>query len=347
MRISLRTRGGSFEFDCAEGEKILHAGLRAGIALPYECGSGTCGTCKAEVGEGRIDEGWPEAPGRAYVKPEKSEFLMCQATALGDCAVGVRARVGRLAGDVPVPGAFAGRIAEVEELTHDVRRVAVAADRPVSFDAGQFMLVGAPAVDGRRAYSMADYGAAADRLSFVVKQVPEGGFTGWLFGGDRTGAELDLFGPLGAATYAPPLPNDLVCIAGGSGLAPMLSILDRAVGAGHFEARRGDLFFGVRTERDIYLLDRLEAYADRGPERLGVTVVLSDAAPGAGLAAAHPRLRFDEGFVHEAAMRGMAGRWDDAMAYLAGPPPMVDAALRSLVLEAKLTPAAIRYDKFS
>lgn len=347
MRVSVRARGGSFEFDCAEGEKILHAGLRAGIALPYECATGVCGTCKAEVGKGEIDEGWPAAPGRAYARPERSEFLMCQATARSDCAIGVRARVARLADGVPAPGAVAGRIARIEELTHDVRRVAVALDRPVSFDAGQFMLVGAAAVEGRRAYSMADYRPSTDRLAFVVKRVAEGGFTGWLFAGDRTGAGLDLFGPLGVATYAPPLPNDLVCIAGGSGLAPMLSILDHAIAAGHFETRCGDLFFGVRTERDVYLLDRLEAWAGHEPERLKVTVVLSDAAPTAQLAAAHPRLRFDAGLVHEAAMRRMAGRWEGAMAYLAGPPPMVDATLRALVTEARLTPSAIRYDKFS
>lgn len=347
MKISVRTRGESFEFDCAEGEKILHAGLRAGIGLPYECGSGTCGTCKAEVGKGEIDEGWLDAPGRAYVKSEKSEFLMCQATALGDCTIGVRANVARLVGDVPVPEAMTGRITKVEGLTHDVCRVAITIDGPVSFNAGQFMLVGTAAVEGRRAYSMADYRTSTDRLAFVIKQVPEGGFTDWLFAEDRTGAELSLFGPLGVATYAPSLPNDLVCIAGGSGLAPMLSILDHAIEAGHFEAYEGDLFFGVRTERDIYLLDHLKAYAGHDPERLRVTVVLSDAAPTAELVAAHPELRFDEGFVHEAAMRRMTGRWNGVMAYLAGPPPMVDATLRALVMEARLTPSAIRYDKFS
>ena len=203
MKISVRTRGESFEFDCAEGEKILHAGLRAGIGLPYECGSGTCGTCKAEVGKGEIDEGWLDAPGRAYVKSEKSEFLMCQATALGDCTIGVRANVARLVGDIPVPEAMTGRITKVEGLTHDVCRVAITIDGPVSFNAGQFMLVGAAAVEGRRAYSMADYRTSTDRLAFVIKQVPEGGFTDWLFAEDRTGAELSLFGPLGVATYAP------------------------------------------------------------------------------------------------------------------------------------------------
>lgn len=347
MKITVRTRGEPFEFDCAEGEKILQAGLRAGIGLPYECGSGTCGTCKAELGKGELDEGWAEAPGRAYVKADRSEFLMCQASPRTDCTIGIRGKVGALPDDVPTPGQISGRIAKVEPLTHDVCRVEVSLGKAVSFNAGQFMLVGVPDVEGPRAYSMASHAPATESLTFVIKQAPEGGFTKWLFAEERAGTGLDLFGPLGVATYSPSLPNNLVCIAGGSGLAPMLSILDHAVQAGHFESYEGDLFFGVRAERDIYLLDMLKEFAARAPGRLRVTVVLSDEAPASELARAHPELRFDEGFVHEATMRGMTGRWENVMTYLAGPPPMVDATLRSLVMEAKLTPAQIRYDKFS
>ena len=127
----------------------------------------------------------------------------------------------------------------------------------------------------------------------------------------------------------------------------MLSILDHAIQAGHFNTYAGDLFFGVRTERDFYLFDQLKEFAAKAPEKLGITVVLSDTAPSAELSAAHPELQFDEGFVHEATMRHMVGRWENVMTYLAGPPPMVDATLRALVMEAKLAPAAIRYDKFS
>ena len=347
MKISVRTRGESLAFDCAQGEKILQAGLRAGVGLPFECGSGTCGTCKAELGDGVLDEGWPEAPGRAYVKAERSEFLMCQASPRSDCSIGVRAKVEALPDDVPVPNARSGQINKVEALTHDVCRIEVSIDKPTSFNAGQFMLVGAEAVVGQRAYSMADYAATTDSLTFVIKQVPDGGFTDWLFAADRTGIDLELFGPLGVATYAPTLPNNLVCIAGGSGLAPMLSILDHAIQVGHFKVYSGDLFFGVRTERDIYLLDQLTEFAAKAPERLGITVVLSGSPPSACVAEAHPELRFDEGFVHDSTVRHMAGRWENVMAYLAGPPPMVDATLRALVMEAKLSPTAIRYDKFS
>ena len=64
MRVQLNARNRAYEFEAAPGEKILYAGLRARIDLPYECGTGTCGTCKARLVDGRIDDGWPDAPGQ-------------------------------------------------------------------------------------------------------------------------------------------------------------------------------------------------------------------------------------------------------------------------------------------
>ena len=66
MRVQLNARNRAFQFEAAAGEKILYAGLRAHAALPYECATGTCGTCKARLVEGRIDDGWPAAPGKKY-----------------------------------------------------------------------------------------------------------------------------------------------------------------------------------------------------------------------------------------------------------------------------------------
>src|SRR5436190_21780124 len=86
MRVQLNARNRAFQFEAAAGEKILYAGLRAHAALPYECATGTCGTCKARLVEGRIDDGWPAAPGKKYLKGE-GEFLMCQCTALGDISI--------------------------------------------------------------------------------------------------------------------------------------------------------------------------------------------------------------------------------------------------------------------
>jgi len=97
------------------------------------------------------------------------------------------------------------------------------------------------------------------------------------------------------------------------------------------------VFFGVRTMRDVFFLDELAAYP-----KADITVALSEEDPPA-----NARLRFERGLVHEVAKRAMAGKYRDVRAYLAGPPPAVDAAIRVLLLDARLTADNIRYDKFS
>ena len=94
MKVRGRSKNDNFTFDCEEGERILYAGLRSGLALPYECATGTCGTCKARVRDpDTINDLWPEAPGNAYLKRERGEFLMCQACAVADCEIAVPANI--------------------------------------------------------------------------------------------------------------------------------------------------------------------------------------------------------------------------------------------------------------
>jgi toluene monooxygenase electron transfer component len=81
VRIQVNARNRGFEFDAGPGERVLYAGLRAGIDLPYECATGTCGTCKAKLVSGRVADRWPGAPGKKHVKPQAGEFLMCQCAA--------------------------------------------------------------------------------------------------------------------------------------------------------------------------------------------------------------------------------------------------------------------------
>jgi toluene monooxygenase electron transfer component len=127
----------------------------------------------------------------------------------------------------------------------------------------------------------------------------------------------------------------------------MMSILQCAREAGHFAAWDGHVFFGVRAARDGFFLDELRALQARDPARLAVTIALSDEDVPASLPAAYPGLAFARGLVHAVAGERMKGRFADVRAYVAGPPPMVDASLRLLLREARLSPADIRYDKFS
>lgn len=345
MRITVKARSGAGEFECGPGEKILHAGLRSGFELPYECGTGTCGTCKATLVSGRVENEWPEAPGGRYLK-SPADLLMCQCLARDDCALEVGVLKTREAG-APLPGVLGGQVRGWRRLTHDVAAFDVTLDRPLDFDAGQFALLTVPGIAGARAYSMVNFERAARRLSFVVKKKPGGAVSEWLFGDGVEGTRLGLFAPVGHATFHPGLQKHVLCIAGGSGIAGMMSILQCAGERGHFAGWDGHVFFGVRSARDGFFLDELHALQARDPTRLAVTIALSDEDVPASLPAAYPGLAFARGLVHAVAGERMKGRFADVRAYVAGPPPMVDASLRLLLREARLSPADIRYDKFS
>ena len=345
MKIVVTARSGTREFECEPGEKILLAGLRSGVELSYECGTGTCGTCKARLVSGRVESEWPDAPGARYLK-DPAELLMCQCLAREACTLEVSVLKAR-APDAPLPGALGGRVRGWRRLTHDVAAFDVELDRPLDFDAGQFALLSIPGVTGARAYSMVNFERAARRLSFVVKKKPGGAVSEWLFGQEVEGTRLGLFAPLGHATFQPGLAKHVLCIAGGSGIAGMMSILQRAGDSGHFDRWDGHVYFGVRSERDAFFLDELRALQARFPARLVVTIALSDEDVPPSLPAAHPGLAFARGLVHAVAGERMRGRIADVRAYVAGPPPMVDASLRLLLREARLSPADIRYDKFS
>lgn len=344
MRIQVNARNRGYEFDAPPGEHVLYAGLRAGIDLPYECSTGTCGTCKAKLVSGRVRDAWPQAPGRKFVRADAGEFLMCQCAAEEPLTLEVSKFVYDMEPGTCVPQACAATVQDVRALAHDVIGFALEHERPRDFDAGQFVLLAAAGVQGYRAYSMCNYARGGRRLEFVLKRKPDGGFSEWLFGAARAGARLRTFGPLGKATFDPALGKNVLCIAGGSGIAGMMSILARAAQSRYFERHRGWLFFGVRSMRDAFFLKELCAFSQ---DNLEITVALSDEDVPEQARKDWPALGFERGLVHEVAKRRMAGGYQNVRAYVAGPPPAVDAAIRMLLLEAKLTTDNIRYDKFS
>jgi len=346
MKIKLQTKSGEHSFDCETGENLLFAGLRAGLTLPYECATGTCGNCRARVRDGKIHHNWTDAPGLAYVKLEKNELLMCQSAALGNCTLRVPAQVFENETGSIVPGYRRGVIRNVRNLCRDVVSFDVPVDVPMTFDAGQFAVLSTADVTGGRAYSMVNYASSAETLNFVVKRKPHGKFSDWLFENDVTGSEINIFGPLGKATFHPDEKKNILCIAGGSGIAGMMSIIARGCKESHFSSHKGHVFFGVRTEKDAFYMDEFLSFAEAYPESLEVTVALSDEDVSAEFQNRYPLIRFRSGFVHSVASEEMAGKYENILAYVAGPPPMVDGAIRMLVLEARLPGSDIRYDKF-
>ena len=343
MRITVQSKTGETAFDCGDHETILHAGLRQGLSLPYECATGTCGTCRARVMSGTVDVRWKEAPGGARLKPEKGDILMCQTRALSDCVLRVPSDI--VVVDKLRPAPRRGTIRNIRKLTRDVAEFDVHLSAPMSFEAGQFVVLETGHLAGGRAYSMVNYDPKTERIGLVLKRKPGGGFSDWLFDEHDTDPEVAVFGPLGRAVFRPHEGRNIICIAGGSGIAGMMSILACAVQADYFRDRKGSVFFGVRTLQDTFYLEALSRYVAASHGNLDVTVALSDEAASAGAHADFPNLRLASGMVHEVAAKGMEGSPSDAIAYVAGPPVMVDAAIRALIKGG--TPIRdIRYDKF-
>lgn len=346
MKIQVNARNRAYHLDGVNGDKILNLGLSNAVDLPYECGSGTCGTCKARLISGEIKDQWPEAPGHKYLKPKKSEFLMCQCTAETDVVIEVESFVQTMEAGACVPAALNGRISNANLLTPDVIHLQIALDQLVDFDAGQFMLVQFPDVVGFRGWSMVNYQRHTKTLDFVIKKKPGGALSEWLFDNNCEGVEVELFGPLGGATFYPSLAKNILCIAGGSGIAGIMSILSRAAQDGYFTQYKGDVFFGVRTMKDAFFLDELSAFSTQGGDMLNITIALSEEDASTTMQKEYPQLVFERGYVHEVANRHMVDRYENVRAYLAGPPPVVNGSI-GMLLRARVSTDNIRYDKFS
>src|SRR5215470_14618051 len=110
MKIIVETNSGIFDFECEATDRLLYAGLSQGLTLPYECATGTCGTCRARLMAGSVRVDWEEAPGFATLKRDKGDVLMCQVRPAGDCVVRVAAKVAARRDRDALPGHRSARI---------------------------------------------------------------------------------------------------------------------------------------------------------------------------------------------------------------------------------------------
>lgn len=344
-QVQLRTKDETTIFNVLDGETVLCAGLRQGVALPYECATGTCGSCRAGLVEGVAVNLWPDAPGSTFLRPNRAERLLCQTTIDGDCVFELPRSLKKVA-EADRPSHRTGRIVHSSLLARDIMHLRIQLGGTLTFAAGQFFLMGTDAVKGQRSYSLANSDNDVSELELVIKRKSGGALTEWLFTTDRVGEQVRMFGPIGSSVFDPTSDHNLLCIVGGSGLAGAMAILSRAAAMGHLESNSAELFFGVRTMQDAFFLDRISELVDDFPA-LRATIALSDEVPSLDHASRFQNLQFRHGLVHEVARDEMHGRYKDATAFLAGPPPMVESAIRVLLMDAKLRARNIRYDKFS
>ncbi|WP_374264477.1 2Fe-2S iron-sulfur cluster-binding protein [Zoogloea sp.] len=325
--------GPRFEQDARD--TILRAALRAGHGLPYECNSGGCGACKFELIDGQVDNLWPDAPGLGDRDRRRGRLLACQCRANGPIAIKAP-----LAPDcVPKirPQRHQARLVGVRPITHDLSEFRFQADGPAAFLPGQYAMLDLPGVGASRAYSLSNTGNDRGEWHFQIRRVPDGRGTRVLFDQLRPGDTIGLDGPYGTASLRTDAPRDIVCVAGGSGLAPMISIARGAAGAGLLADRRLYFFYGARTPQDVCGEDMLAALG-AGPRIAYVPVVSVPGDDG--------RWRGETGFVHARMAAHLPGALADYEFYFAGPPPMTQALQESLMVEHRVPFGQIHFDRF-
>lgn len=309
------------------GDTILASLLRAGVPFPFSCQAGNCGTCKCELVSGDILELEHSEHALAPEERAKGIILACRTQVWDDTVV---RRIDAEELVLHPSRIMRCRVLELEDLTHDIKglRLAVEAGGPMTFSAGQYaQLEFAPGLS--RHYSMANTPDEPE-LVFHIRHMPQGRTSSYVATQLKVGDKVKLSGPLGVSYLRDNHRGPVLLVAGGSGLAPMQSILGTLLERG-YEAPV-TLYFGVRSERDLYhealLKDLTAKHAN-----FRYHVVLSEQIGARGR-------RY--GLVHEAIDLQDA---PDVMAYLAGPPVMVEAAT-ALLAARGLAPRQVHADAF-
>jgi len=332
-KISVEPFGESFE--CADGETILDAALRNGFFLKYGCRHGGCGTCKVVMSEGDVEG---EGSSFAISAGERADgvVLACSSRPATDCTIDVDSM--ELTEDEFRAGdqvaSFEVELASLERLTHDTCALSLALQPPASiaFTDGQFVNVVVPGTDMVRSYSLANAPEDSDRIDLIVKLLPGGAFSALLESGLHVGDSLTLHGPLGELRLRLSH-RKVLMVAGGSGLAPFLSMLRNLERRGR--SREIDLVFGARTRADLYLVGELERLVAALP---GVTFVPALSEPDDELWTG------ERGLVTEVIARRYTSL-DGYDAYLAGPPAMIEASI-PLITGLGVRPANVHFDAF-
>jgi toluene monooxygenase electron transfer component len=331
-RISVAGSGEAF--DCGIDDTILRAALRSGLGMAYSCNSGCCGNCRFELVEGAVEHLRADPPAWSERDRKRGRWLGCQSRPLADCLIKVRLDPGHASAFRPVR--MTGRLAGVTALTHDMSEFAFALSGPDDFRPGQYALMSLPGVDGPRAYSMCNLpGEAAWR--FQIKRAGGGAATAVLFDRPRIGDEVALDGPYGTAYLREDSDRDILLIAGGSGLSPMISIARAAAASPALAGRRIDFLYACRTPRDVCGEAMLSALPGYG-ERLHYAAVISEPAAGDGWTG-------PTGLAHEAVAALHGERLTDLEIYFAGPAAM-GAALQRQLHEAGVARDRIHCDEF-
>lgn len=317
-----------------EGQTILDAALRAGIWLPHACCHGLCATCKVQVVDGEVEHG--EASSFALMDFERDDgkTLACCATLESDVVIEAEVDEDPDARSIPVED-FPGTITRIVDLTPTIKGVHIALDKPIDFQAGQYINFTIPGEHATRAFSLANPPGAGSEIELNIRLVPGGKGTTWIHERLAAGDRVQLSGPYGRFFVRRSGEGGALFMAGGSGLSSPRSMILDLLASG--DTRPITLVYGQRTRAELYYHEEFLALAEAHSNFTYVAALSDEPAESdwSGF----------RGFVHEAARDHFDNDFRGNKAYLCGPPAMIDACINTL-MQGRLFENDIYTEKF-
>jgi len=326
------------DMEVEEGEWVLDAAFRQGLAIPHGCREGRCSSCKCILVEGDVDVERYSTFALPDHERDSGHILLCRSYAFSDLTIELLNYDEDMLSRSIAVKEFDARLRSVSSLTHDTRLLEVQLDQPMKFWAGQYVELTVPSAGVTRSYSMASTQSTPDRLQFIIRKYPDGEFSSLVDTTLQPGTALKVKGPFGSCYRREERPGPMVLVGGGSGMSPLWSILQDHIASG--EQRPIRFFYGARTRRDLFFLDEFAAVASRLDDFAFIPVLSQATADDAWSG--------ETGFVHEAVERILRQQRLPGVidAYTCGPPPMVDAVLPALQ-RLGVEPEHIHVDKFT
>lgn len=322
------------------GSPLLGTLAAEGIFVPSACGGrGSCGACKCKV----LTDVGPHLPTETpYMSPDeisRNVRLACQVKVRKNLAI-------ELPEELFSVKKFSSRVESIRDLTYDIKEVLLALEgQEIEFQAGQYVQLVVPpygevAESVQRAYSMSSRPSDKKHVELLIRLVPGGIATTWVHKYLRQGQQVEVVGAFGEF-HIHDTPAAMICVAGGSGMAPFKSMLYHMNETGAFPEKEIWYFFGARSLRDMFYLDEMRELSARWP-RFHFVAALSEPKP-------EDNWTGETGLITDVLDRYLQGKVDAGKGlegYLCGSPGMINACV-NVMKKNGMGEDKIYFDKFA
>jgi CDP-4-dehydro-6-deoxyglucose reductase/ferredoxin-NAD(P)+ reductase (naphthalene dioxygenase ferredoxin-specific) len=296
-----------------EGNTILEAALDQGIEFPHGCRSGNCGACKSEKISGKIEMS-PYSEFALEEKEEKAGFILaCRAVPWSDCEI-------KIVEDELIDDLESNEIKNIEYEVKYLRKVSKdiysinlhnSSNEEFKFKAGQYAELYFNNCKEKH-FSMAS-SPNTNELEFHLKILDGGEISNYVENNLKIGDKIKIKGPYGNAYLRDNHKGPIIAVAGGTGLAPILSIIKSSQEKGMRQPIK--IYYGAKSESDLYFTEKIETMVKENQNLKFIPVVINPSK----------NKIFRTGLVTDAVIEDIKD-FDGYKAYLAGPPKMVEAA---------------------